>query len=135
MANTKAVIAVADHLATWQRLNVTAFVASGLGTVHSSLIGESYVDGCGIRYPPKLGIPCRVMLGTRSNLRRAFERALDRNLTVSPFIEEMFSTGNDIDNRASMAAVDTDAMNIVGLAIVGDPRSVDKAVNKLQPHP
>lgn len=135
MENTKAVVAVAEELAVWQKLNIVAFVSSGIGTVHPGLIGERYVDGSGLHYPPKLGIPCRVMVGTRDTLRRAFDRALERGLTVSPFTEQLFSTGNDVDNRAAIAAVATADLDLVGLAIVGPPRDVDKATDKLRPHP
>jgi hypothetical protein len=135
MANAKAVIAVADDIESWQRLNVTAFVASGIGTVHPELIGEPYIDASGVVYPPKLGVPCRVMIGSRATLRRSFDRARERNLTVSPFVEQLFATGNDVDNRAAVAAVSTEELDIVGLAIVGPPRDVDKAIDKLRPHP
>ena len=49
-------LAVRDDLATWQKLNVTAFLTSGLGIVQPELIGAPYVDADGHEYPPMLAM-------------------------------------------------------------------------------
>lgn len=68
-------------------------------------------------------------------MRRAFDRALGRELTVSVYTDELFTTGNDIDNRAAVAAVSTDELSIAGFSVAGDARQVDKAFHKLRFHP
>ncbi|MBV9607373.1 MAG: DUF2000 family protein, partial [Solirubrobacterales bacterium] len=51
--DTKAAVVVRDDLATWQRLNVTAFLMSGLtAQAGQGAIGEDYVDGDDRRYLP-----------------------------------------------------------------------------------
>ena len=50
----KIAVAVRDDLETWQRLNVAAFVASGIGTAFPDLVGEPYEDASGVRYLRKL---------------------------------------------------------------------------------
>ena len=41
MFDTKIAILVRDDLATWQKLNVTAFLMSGITGANSGLIGEN----------------------------------------------------------------------------------------------
>ncbi|MEL6981254.1 MAG: DUF2000 domain-containing protein [Actinomycetota bacterium] len=131
----KIAIAVRDDLEVWQKLNVTAFVTSGIGTRYPELIGEPYVDGSGVGYLPKLGLPCLIYAGDGPALRRAFDRALGRALGVSVYTDELFSTGNDVDNRAAVAAVATEALTIAGFAVAGPAKQVDKAFDKLKFHP
>ena len=47
----------------------------------------------------------------------------------------MFRTGNDADNRAVVAALPPAALNLVGFAVCGDRRDVDKALKDLRLHP
>ena len=52
MFDTKIAIIVRDDLAIWQKLNVTAFLMSGITDANSDLIGEEYVDKDGNRHLP-----------------------------------------------------------------------------------
>lgn len=58
-----------------------------------------------------------------------------RDLSVSPYTDELFSTGNDVDNRAAVAAVSTEDLSIAGFAVADDAKQVDKALDKLRFHP
>jgi len=44
---TKIGIAVLEELAVWQKLNVTAFLASAVAGERSEVIGKPYEDGSG----------------------------------------------------------------------------------------
>jgi len=127
-------LAVRSDLATWQKLNVTAFLTSGLGTVKPDAIGQPYVDADGREYPPMLAKPVRVFAGDATSVRRCFNRALDRGLLVSVYTDDMFTTMNDEDNRAAVANVTTAELTIAGFVAVGDSKQVDKAFDKLKPH-
>lgn len=127
-------MAVRADLETWQELNVAAFLTSGLGTASPDVIGENYVDATGVEYPPMLAVPIRVFAGDEAALKRAFNRALDRELLVSVYTEQMFSTMNDADNRAAVASYETADLPLVGIAVVGDAKMVDKAFDKLRLH-
>lgn len=135
MFETKIAIAVRTDLAVWQKLNVTAFLASGIAAAVPSCIGEVYVDGAGRRYAAMCGQPILVFAGSLDDLRRAHDRARDRDLLVVPYIEPMFATGHDAANRAVFAAGDTAAQDWVGLAFHGARKAVDKAVKGLSLHP
>ena len=47
--DTKIVIAVRSDLAVWQKLNVTAFLASGIAAGIDEVAGKPYEDGSGNR--------------------------------------------------------------------------------------
>lgn len=130
----KLAVAVREDLAVWQKLNVTAFVTSGIGSAHPNLIGENYIDGSGVEYLPKFGLPVLIYTADGPAIRRAFDRARGRQLVVSVYTDELFRTGNDVDNRAAVAAVTTEDLVIAGFAAAGEAKQVDKAVDKLKFH-
>lgn len=134
-AGWKVGVAVRENLAVWQRLNVTAFVMSGVGTALPELIGEPYVDASSRTYMPKLGLPVLVYSGDHAGVRRAFHRAMERDLAVSVYTEELFSTGNDVDNRAAVARFTTGDLVVAGFSVAGEGKQVDKVFDKLRLHP
>jgi hypothetical protein len=125
---TKIAILLRDDLATWQRLNVTAFLASGLAGSDSELVGEHYEDADGIRYLAMFRQPVLVFTGDKETLTAAHGRALRRGLQAAIFTSDLFSTGNDRDNRAAVRAVSTDLLDLVGLAVHGPKNAVDKVL-------
>lgn len=131
----KIAVVVTDDLATWQKLNVTAFVVSGIAHRNPQIIGLPYEDASSVVYLPMFAVPVVVLLADRAGIRRAFERARSRQLALSLYTEDLFSTGNDVDNRAVVARLGTDELNLVGIAVVGERRDVDKALDKLRLHP
>lgn len=130
----KIAVAVRDDLETWQKMNLTAFVVSGIGSRHPNLIGEPYIDGSGRAELPKFAIPVLIYAGDGPAVRRAFLRAIERELTMSVYTDELFTTGNDADNRAAIVDVGTTELNVAGFAVAGDRRQVDKVFDKLKFH-
>jgi hypothetical protein len=134
MFDSKIAIIVRQDLAAWQKLNVTAFLASGLAHGAPEAIGEPYVDAAGRAYGRMFVQPVLVFRGGLEELQAARRQALDRDLTVLPYVEAMFATGHDAANRAVFAEEDPDAPNLVGLALRGPKKAVDKAVKGLKLH-
>jgi hypothetical protein len=133
--DSKIAVALADDLAVWQKLNVTAFLASGLAAAHPELIGEPYRDADGVRYHALFRQPVLVLSGSRAALGRARARAHERGLKLAVYTEGMFATGDDAANRAVVAALPTAALDLAGLALWGDRKLVDKALDALELHP
>ena len=131
----KIAVAVRDDLETWQKLNLTVFVVSGMGYEHPELIGESYVDASGRVELPKFGLPVLVYAGDGPGINRAFRRAVERDLTVSVYTDELFTTGNDVDNRNAVAGIETKNLSVAGFGVTGDRKQVDKVFDKLKFHP
>jgi hypothetical protein len=135
MDDMKLAIVVREDLATWQKLNVTAFLSSGFGSWHPDLIGEPYRDGSDVEYLSMFALPVVVLAADHAGIARAFARARSRELSISVYTDDLFKTYNDEDNRAAVRAVATDALDLAGFAIAGDRRQVDKALDKLRLHP
>jgi hypothetical protein len=123
---TKISILLRDDLESWQRLNVCAFLASGLAAGDPELIGEPYQDGDGTTYLAMFRQPVLVLAGAKELLTGAHQRALNRNLPLALFTSDLFATGNDRDNRAAVRAVPAGGLDLVGLAVHGPRNAVDK---------
>ncbi|MDA0634724.1 DUF2000 domain-containing protein [Nonomuraea sp. MCN248] len=131
--DTKIGIVVREDLATWQKLNVTAFLASAVAGGEPETIGEPYEDGSGNAYLPMFRQP--VLVYTAESLTAVREKAVGRGLRVAVYIEEMFKTGHDADNRAAVRAVAAPDLQLVGLAVYGPKNAVDKTLKGLSLHP
>ncbi len=131
----KVAVLVRDDLETWQRLNVTAFLISGITAAHPELVGEQYADADGAQYLPLLGVPVLVFEATAGTLANARERAAQRALPLAVYTRDMFSTGHDAANRAAVRAVATADLDLVGLALHGPKNAVDKTLKGTRLHP
>jgi len=129
---TKTVLVLRRDLAGWQAANVAAFLAGGLAGTNPHLMGEPYRDGAGRDYTPLIREPVFVMGATLEELRRTHLRALSRELKPAIYIEPMFATTNDADNRAAVAAAAPDALDFVGIGIHGPRKTVHKVTNGLK---
>lgn len=134
-ADWKLAVAVREDLAAWQKLNVTAFVVSGIGSSLRGVVGEIYADASGQEYLPMFGLPVLVYTGDAAGVRRAFDRAVRRDLAVGLYTDDLFKTDNDTDNRAQVAAVRSEDLSIAGFAVAGERKQVDKIFDKLKLHP
>jgi hypothetical protein len=133
--DTKIAVIVREDLAVWQKANAVAFMSSGIAATVPGVVGEPYVDASGSEYLPMFRQPVMVFAADRDGIRRAYERARRRGLPLAIFTDELFSTGHDEANRAAVAAVPSDELDLAGLAIRGERKLVDKVVDKLRPHP
>ena len=131
---TKIAVVVRDDLPVWQRLNVCAFLVSGVAAAVPELIGEHYEDADGTKYLAMFGQPVLVFEASADVLTAAHTRAVSRDLPTAVFTKELFATGNDEDNRAAVRAVPRDALDLVGLAVHGPRNAIDKVVKGARMH-
>lgn len=134
MHDTKICVVVRDDLETWQKLNVTAFLAAGVAASASDSIGEQYEDSSGNTYLPIFAQPVFVFSANSEHLQRTRARALSREVSMAIYTNDMFTTSNDTDNRAVVKAVATDDLDIVGLAFRAERKTFDKIVSGLKLH-
>ena len=133
--DTKIAIAVRDDLASWQKLNVTAFLASGVAAGVPETAGQPYEDGSGHRYLEMFRQPVLVYAADGALLTTVRERAAGRELPMAVYTEDLFATGNDDDNRAAVRAVGSGDLNLVGVAVYGPRNLVDKVFKGAMLHP
>lgn len=133
--DTKIAIVVREDLETWQKLNVTAFLSAAVGAASDGVIGEPYEDGSGRKYLAMLVQPVTVFRASAEQIRTAYDRAVARDARLAIFTEDLFATDNDADNRAAVAAVPSDQLRLVGVALREDRRVMDKVLRGLKLHP
>ncbi|MGI9333452.1 MAG: DUF2000 family protein [Gammaproteobacteria bacterium] len=135
MFDTKIAIVVREDLESWRKVNVTAFVVSGLVGQSPDLVGESYVDAHGNLYNPLCVQPMMVLAADGPTLSKIHNRALNRGIRTSVYIEEMFATGHDAANREVFRASTPADANVVGLSLRAESKVVDKITKGARMHP
>jgi len=133
--DTKIAIAVRADLEPWQKLNVTAFLASGIAASAGETMGKPYEDGSGNTYLELFRQPVVVYAADAALLSLAHQRALTRGMPMAIYTMDMFATGHDDDNRAVVRAVPADSLRFAGLALHGPRNAVDKVFKGANLHP
>lgn len=133
--DTKIAVLLRDDLVTWRRLNVCAFLVSGLAAADPTVMGEPYSDADGTAYLPMFRQPVLVFEGGKEVLTAAHARALSRGMRLTVFTSDLFGTDNDADNRAAVRAVARDHLDLVGIAVHSARNAVDKVLKGARMHP
>jgi hypothetical protein len=76
--DTKVAILVLDDLAIWQKLNVTAFLATGIAGAAPEALGEPYQDAAGRQHARLLGQPILIFAAGPEGLLRAYRTGIER---------------------------------------------------------
>ncbi|MCF3642310.1 DUF2000 family protein [Rhizobium sp. TRM95111] len=134
MFDTKFAIVIRNDLETWQKLNVAAFLAGGLVGARPKLLGEAYRDAAGHVYTALPVQPVIVLAADDRLIRTIHRRALERAVTTSVYVEEMFATGHDTANRAAFAAFGPDDAKVVGIALHAQKKLVEKITRGAKLH-
>ena len=133
--DTKIAVLLREDLEVWQRLNVTAFLVSGIAQRAPEVIGEPYADADGTEYLPMFRQPVLVFEGSKEDLASSHARAVSRDVALAVFTGDLFATGNDRDNRAAVRAVRRESLDLVGIAVYGPRNAVDKIFKGAHMHP
>jgi hypothetical protein len=135
MHQNKIVIVVRDDLKTWQKLNVTAFLAGAVAIEFPELHGRELVTAIGNRYLPFIKQPVLVYKAENSDqIKRAFNRAKERELDIGIYSYPLFSTNTEEDNLSETAKYSDEEQELVGILIYGDAKKVSKAIDGLKFH-
>lgn len=132
--DTKIAVVLRGDLPTWQQLNMTAFLCSGIAAEAPESIGEPYTDGDGTKYLAMFGQPVLVFEANAAELARTLDRALSRGAVPAVFTEQLFATGHDAANRAVVAEAARADLTLTGLAFRADRRDTDKITKGLRLH-
>jgi hypothetical protein len=132
---TKIAVVLRDDLAVWQKANITAFLVSGIAGTDPETVGEPYADASGNLYLPMFREPVLVYDADATGLRRAYERAMQREVELAIYTHELFTTSHDEANRAAVATVPAAELDLVGIAMREERKLVDKVLDRLRPHP
>lgn len=135
MYENKVAVVILKSLADWQKLNVTAFLASSVAIAFPVTHGAPLVSASGTAYLPFLKHPVLVYgAESEEQIQRAFSRAKERELHVGIYVRELFATKNEGENLQVIASHSDEELDLVGIVIYGENKKVDKAVDKLKFH-
>lgn len=134
MFDTKIAYILRDDLPTWQRLNVVAFLATGIASAAPEILGQPYIDSLGRNYGNMSGQPMLIFEANLDKLKTVHRKALERGVTLIPYIHAMFSTGHDEANREVFRAADGDNLDLVGIGLRGPKKEVDKVIKGIALH-
>ena len=132
--DTKIAVVIRSDLQAWQKLNVAAFLTSGIAAAFPECIGEPYEDASDTQYHALIGQPILIYGADGAALSRALDRALTRGVKPAVYTEDMFKTTHDAANREAVRAVARTDLNLVGLAMRADRKVIDKIVDGLKFH-
>ncbi|MDA9536789.1 hypothetical protein ACM41_11005 [Bradyrhizobium sp. CCBAU 21362] len=132
--DTKIAVVIRSDLQAWQKLNVAAFLTSGIAAAFPECIGEPYEDASGTTYHALIGQPILIYGAEGPALSRALDRALTRNVKPALYTEDMFKTTHDAANREAVKAVARADLNLVGIAMRAERKVIDKIVDGLKFH-
>jgi hypothetical protein len=131
--DTKIAVVLREDLPVWQKLNMTAFLVSGIAS-SPGVLGEAYEDASGNVYLPMFVQPVMVFSATAEQLRDVYQRLLDQKIRFSVFTEELFSTGHDAANRAAVKVAASEDLKLTGLGLRDNKKLVDAALKGLSLH-
>ncbi|MGH1542307.1 MAG: DUF2000 family protein [Arenicella sp.] len=131
---TKVAIVVADDLEYWQKLNVVSFLTSGIVGQFPEIIGEKYVDQSQEEYWPLSVQPTIILKSHREKLQTILQRTRSREVGAAIYIEDMFETGYDAANRATVQRYATESLPVVGIGIRAEKKTVDKILKGAKLH-
>ncbi|MCU5773734.1 DUF2000 family protein [Erwiniaceae bacterium BAC15a-03b] len=134
MFDTKIAFIIRDDLPAWQKLNVVAFLATGIAAAAPEIMGQPYIDAKGRHYGNISGQPMLIFAADLAGLQAAHRKGIEREITLIPYVHAMFSTGHDEANREVFLAEDAENMNLVGLAMRAPKKVVDKVIKGLSLH-
>jgi hypothetical protein len=76
-----------------------------------------------------------VLAADQAMISTIHRRSLEREIRTCLYVEEMFSTGHDVANRAIFAQFAPDDAKVVGIAMRAEKKLVDKITKGAKMHP
>jgi hypothetical protein len=135
MYENKIAVVILSGLVEWQQLNVTAFLASSVAIAFPETHGAPLVSASGTQYLPFLKHPVLIYAAeTDEQIKRAFNRAAERDLHIGVYTKGLFVTRNEGENLIEVAKHADSELDLAGIIIYGENKKVDKATDKLKFH-
>lgn len=131
--DTKIKIVLRYDLEMWQKLNVTAFLMSGISGTQS-IIGQPHMDKDNVQYLPMSQQPVMLHSATGEQMKDLLQKALTKEMVIAIYIEELFTTYNDEDNRAMVRRFKTEDLNLVGIGIRSKKNHIDRLLKGFELH-
>ena len=134
-SENKIAIVIKNDLESWQKLNVASFLASSVAIQFPDTHGKPFINASKSEYLPFIKHPILIYKAdTDAEIKRAFNRAKERELNIGIYTASLFATKNEEENLIEIAKYKDDEQNLVGIVIYGDSKKVNKALDSLKFH-
>ena len=128
-------IVIKSDLKDWQKLNVVSFLASSVAIQFPETHGKAFINASDAIYLPFIKQPIMIYgANTDDEIKRAFNRAKDRELSIGIYTEPLFSTKCEDENHVEIAKCGDDDQTLVGMVMYGENKKVNKALDGLKFH-
>ena len=135
MYDHKIALIIRNDLQSWQKLNVASFLASSIAIKFPDTHGKEFINASGSAYLPFIKHPILIYKAeNEAELKRAFTRATDRELSIGIYTEPLFTTKNEEENHIEIAKHTDESQTLVGIAIYGEAKKVSKTLDGLKFH-
>ena len=135
MYDKKIAIIIQSDLLDWQKLNVTAFLASAIAIQFPETHGQAFTNASGSKYLPFIKHPILIYKAdTHEQLKRTYTRAKERELNIGIYTKPLFSTKNEDGNHIEIGKSTEEEQDLAGIVLYGENKKVDKAVDGLKFH-
>lgn len=126
----KIAIAISDHLLIEQKLQVVAFLTSGLVAQHSDVMGAPYEDFEGNLFSPVMKCYPHIHCVDEMAIGNMHHRAISQSIMITVFVEEWFGMADDEARRAIFQHFDPNTVNVVGMAIYAPRDTVAQVLGR-----
>jgi hypothetical protein len=131
----KIAIVIKNDLENWQKLNVASFLASSVAIAFPDTHGKPFVNASNSKYLPFIKHPILIFKAdTDAEIKRAFNRAKERELNIAIYTAPLFATKNEEENLIEIAKYNDEDQNLVGIVVYGEVKKVNKALDGLKFH-
>ena len=132
--DTKIAIVLRDDLLSWQKLNVTAFLASTISSHFPETIGKDFIDSSNVGYLGMFRQPVMIFQSNAESLKKLYKKAREGGLSVGIYTKKLFETQGD-QNLEAIAMFKENEQDYVGLSFYGNKNQVDKVLDGQKLHP
>jgi len=133
--NNKIAIVVKYDLKDWQKLNVVSFLASSVAIKFPETHGKAFINASNSTFLPFIKQPIMIYsANTVDEIKRAFNRAKERELSIGIYTEPLFSTKCEEENHIEISQSSDDNQTPVGIVMYGENKKVSKALDGLRFH-
>ncbi len=134
--DTKIAVLLRDDLQTWRRLNVCAFLVSGLAAADPGVIGEPYEDADGTPYLPMFRQPVLVFEGSEGGADGSARAGTGpRHQADGVHVGPVRAPATMRTTEPPSRGVPRDELDLVGIAMHSARNAVDKVIKGAHMHP
>ncbi|MDR2038871.1 MAG: DUF2000 domain-containing protein [Bacteroidales bacterium] len=131
----KIAIIIKNDLKDWQKLNVTACLASSVAIQFPETHGKKFVNASNSTFLPFSRHPMMIYAANSGEeINRAFRRAKERDLAIGIYTEPLFSTKCEEENHVEISKASDNDQILVGMILYGESKKVNKALDGLKFH-